>query len=190
VLNGLNRVISVGVEPDKCLDWEMYGDENEPMRIGYGYDIHRLVEGRPLVLGGVVIPCEFGLDGHSDADCLTHALADAIFGALSLPDIGHWFPNTDPSIRGIDSRKILEKAVQEAVTRGWTVGNVDCVVVAEHPRIGPHLDAMRASLSATMGIRPDQVGVKATTNERVGDIGRGLAIAAHAICLLKSVCDV
>lgn len=154
------------------------------MRIGYGYDIHRLVVGRPLVLGGVTIPCEVGLEGHSDADCLTHALADSIFGALALPDIGHWFPNTDPSIQGIDSCKILKKAVQEANLRGWVIGNVDCVVIAERPRIGAFLDAMKTSLSATMGIRPDQVGVKATTNEKVGDIGKGLAIAAHATCLL------
>jgi len=146
------------------------------MRIGYGYDIHRLIVDRPLVLGGVAIPCEVGLEGHSDADCLTHALA--------LPDIGHWFPNTDQSIQGIGSRKILEKAVQEANLRGWVIGNVDCVVIAERPRIGAFLDAMKTSLSATMSIRPDQVGVKATTNEKVGDIGKGLAIAAHATCLL------
>lgn len=154
------------------------------MRIGYGYDIHRLVVGRPLVLGGVDIPCEVGLDGHSDADCLTHALSDAVFGALALPDIGHWFPNTDPDIRGIDSRRILEKAIHEAMVRGWMVGNVDCVIIAERPKISPYLDTMKESLSATMGIRPDQVGIKATTNEKVGDIGKGHAIAAHATCLL------
>lgn len=161
--------------------------ENRPMRIGYGYDIHRLVVGRPLVLGGVDIPCEVGLDGHSDADCLTHALADAIFGALALPDIGHWFSNTDPSIRGMDSRRILEKAVQEAEGRGWMIGNVDCVIIAERPKISPYLNDMKASLSVTMGIRPDQVGIKATTNEKVGDIGKGLAIASHATCLLMPV---
>ncbi len=139
------------------------------------------------MLGGVDIPCEVGLDGHSDADCLTHALADAVFGALALPDIGHWFPNTDPAIRGMSSIRILEKAIYEAGLRDWIVGNVDCVIIAERPKIAPYLDAMKATLSATMGVRPDQVGIKATTNEKVGDIGKGLAIAAHATCLLLPV---
>jgi 2-C-methyl-D-erythritol 2,4-cyclodiphosphate synthase len=154
------------------------------MRIGFGYDIHRTMEGRPMILGGVRMECSFGLDGHSDADCLTHALADAILGALALPDIGHYFPNNDPSIAGMDSQRILAKAVEEARRLGFRVGNVDCTVVAEQPKIQPYLSAMRERLAATLQVAPSAVGIKATTNERVDEIGKGLAIAAHAVCML------
>jgi 2-C-methyl-D-erythritol 2,4-cyclodiphosphate synthase len=154
------------------------------MRIGFGYDIHRTMEGRPMILGGVRMECSFGLDGHSDADCLTHALADAILGALALPDIGHYFPNNDPSIAGMDSQRILAKAVEEAGRLGFRVGNVDCTVVAEQPKIQPYLSAMRERLAATLQVDPSAVGIKATTNERVDEIGKGLAIAAHAVCML------
>jgi 2-C-methyl-D-erythritol 2,4-cyclodiphosphate synthase len=155
-----------------------------PFRVGLGYDIHRLVSGRKLILGGVEISADFGLDGHSDADVLTHALADAILGALALPDIGHFFPNTDPAIRGIDSQEILRRAVAEAKTRGYQVGNVDIALLAERPKLAPHIPAMKARLAASLGVTPAEVGVKATTNEGCDTVGAGQAIAAHAVVLL------
>lgn len=155
-----------------------------PFRIGLGYDIHQLADGRKLVLGGVDIPHDRGLDGHSDADCLTHALSDAILGALGLPDIGHFFPNTDPRYKGMDSQDILKKAVEEAHSRGYRVGNCDIALIAEEPKIAPHLDAMKAALAASMRIAVTEVGLKATTNEKIGDLGRAMGIAAHAVVLL------
>jgi len=155
-----------------------------PFRIGLGYDIHRLVAGRKLILGGVEIPSDVGLDGHSDADALTHALADAVLGALALPDIGHFFPNTDPQYRGMDSQEILRRAVAEAKTRGYKVGNVDIAVLAERPRLAPHIVKMKARLAATLGVTVEDVGLKATTNEGCDTIGEGDAIAAHAVVLL------
>jgi 2-C-methyl-D-erythritol 2,4-cyclodiphosphate synthase len=155
------------------------------LRIGHGYDIHRLVEGRRLVLGGVVIPCNKGLDGHSDADCLTHALADAILGALALPDIGHYFPNTDETIAGIDSQKILAKAMKEATARGYVVLNADLSIIAQEPKILPYREAMREVLAKTLGVLSECVGIKATTNEGMDDLGKGLGIAAHAVVLLQ-----
>ncbi len=154
------------------------------MRVGIGYDIHRTCEGRALVLGGVEIPCDFGLEGHSDADCLSHAIADAILGALGLPDIGHFFPPTDDSIKGIDSQLIIQRAVAEADSKGFRVGNVDTMLVAERPKIQPFLPEMKAMLAASLKVDEDCVGVKATTNEKSDDIGQGLAIAAHAVCVL------
>ena len=156
------------------------------MRIGHGYDIHAFAAdpARPLVLGGVTLPDRPGLDGHSDADVVTHALADAILGALALPDIGHFFPNTDASIAGIDSQKILARAVEEAHRKGLRVGNVDLSIIAERPKIGPHLDAMKSRLAQTLGVTPEDVGIKATTNEKIGALGRGDGIAAHAVVLL------
>jgi 2-C-methyl-D-erythritol 2,4-cyclodiphosphate synthase len=154
------------------------------MRIGFGYDIHRTCQGRPLVLGGVEIPCGFGLEGHSDADCLSHAIADAILGALALPDIGYYFPPSDASIRGIDSQRIVQRAVAEARQLGYAVGNVDAMLVAERPRIQPHLVRMKERLATSLGVGTDRVGIKATTNEGCDDIGKGLAIAAHAVVLL------
>lgn len=154
------------------------------MRIGIGYDIHRFAEGRRLVLGGVEIPHSRGLEGHSDADCLTHALADAVLGALGLPDIGHFFPNSDPSIAGINSQRILARAVGEAKTRGYRVGNADLAIIAEEPKLASHLGAMKSVLAASMEVGIDAVGIKATTNEGIGDLGRGAGIAAHAVVLL------
>ncbi|OHE72999.1 MAG: 2-C-methyl-D-erythritol 2,4-cyclodiphosphate synthase [Verrucomicrobia bacterium GWC2_42_7] len=154
------------------------------MKIGFGYDIHRLVEGRQLVLGGVKIAYSMGLEGHSDADCLTHALADAILGALGLPDIGHYFPPSNQEIKGIDSQIILAKAVEEATSAGYILGNVDITVVAEHPKIAPYIPEMKKKLSEPLLIPPNCIGIKATTNEKIGDIGKGLAIAAYATCLL------
>lgn len=153
-------------------------------RVGHGYDIHRLSPGRRLVLGGVHIPFGKGLEGHSDADCLTHAIADAILGAAGLPDIGHYFPDNDPATEGIDSQKILERAAREAAQRGFHVENVDAVLIAEEPMLAPHIPAMQQRLAKTLGIDADAVGIKATTNEKLGEIGRGEAIAASAVCLL------
>lgn len=154
------------------------------MKIGFGYDIHRFSHDRKLVLGGVEIPYQMGLEGHSDADCLTHAISDAILGALGLPDIGHFFPNDDPAIEGIDSQKILARAVEEASKANLQIGNLDCTLVAEKPKMAPYLDAMKATLAATMGITPGQIGIKATTNEGLGAIGAGSGIAAYAVVLL------
>ncbi len=153
-------------------------------RIGHGYDIHRIVPGRPLVLGGVKFEADFGLDGHSDADCVTHAICDAILGAAALPDIGHLFPNTDPAYRGIDSQLLLQRVVAEIRKLGFDLVNIDATVIAEKPKIAPRLADMKAALARSTGLLPDEVGLKATTNEGVGDLGRGVAIAAHAVALL------
>ena len=154
------------------------------MRIGTGYDIHRLVEDRRLVLGGVEIPYHKGLLGHSDADVLSHAIADAILGAAGLHDIGHFFPDTDPKLEGIDSQIILRKAIAEISHLGYKLQNVDSTLIAQEPKIGPHINSMKRVLSNSLGVTEDSIGIKATTNEGVGDIGKGLAIAAQAACLL------
>jgi 2-C-methyl-D-erythritol 2,4-cyclodiphosphate synthase len=154
------------------------------LRIGHGYDIHRIVSGRPLVLGGVHFATDYGLDGHSDADCLTHAICDALLGAAGLPDIGHFFPNTDPQWKGVDSQRLLREVVAELARRGYAPINIDSSLVAEKPKIAPHLAAMKSALAASLGLPPDCVGVKATTNEGVDEIGQGLAIAAHAVALI------
>lgn len=153
-------------------------------RIGHGYDIHRIVAGRPLVLGGVRFEADYGLDGHSDADCLTHAICDAILGAAALPDIGHFFPNTDPAYRNIDSQELLRRVVAEVTKLGFDVINLDATLIAEKPKIAPRLAEMKAALARSTGLALDEIGLKATTNEGVGDLGRGLAIAAHAVALL------
>lgn len=157
------------------------------MRIGHGYDIHRLVPGRPLVLGGVRFETDYGLEGHSDADCLTHAICDALLGAAGLPDIGHFFPNTDESLRGIDSQLLLQRVIAELARRGWTPVNLDATVIAERPRLLARVPEMKARLAASTGLAIDAIGIKATTNEGVGDLGRGLAIAAHAVALLQRI---
>jgi len=154
------------------------------LRIGHGYDIHRLVPGRRLVLGGVVFDTDYGLDGHSDADCLTHAICDALLGAAGLPDIGHFFPNTDPAYRDIDSQKLLQRVCAELAARDFEIVNLDASVIAEKPRIQPRLADMKTALARSTGLPVDRIGLKATTNEGVGDLGRALAIAAHAVCLL------
>ncbi len=154
-------------------------------RIGHGYDIHRIVAGRPLVLGGVRFDTDFGLDGHSDADCLTHAICDAILGAAALPDIGHFFPNTDPAFKNVDSQLLLQRVRAEVMKLGFDLVNIDATLIAEKPKIAPRLAEMKAALAKSAGLLPDEVGVKATTNEGVGDLGRGLAIAAHAVVLLR-----
>ena len=154
-------------------------------RIGHGYDIHRTIGNRPLVLGGVEIDAPFGLDGHSDADCLTHAICDAILGAAALPDIGHHFPNTDPAFEGADSQVLLRTVMEKVGDLGYSVVNVDATLVAESPKIESHRDTMKGTLARSIGIDPDRIGIKATTNESIDEIGRGLAIAAHAVCLLS-----
>ena len=155
-----------------------------PFRIGHGFDIHRLVEGRDCILGGVKIPHTHGLEGHSDADCLTHALADALLGSMGLPDIGHAFPPSEAKWKGMDSQLILKHAAQEVRKRGYEIANVDVSVIAEAPKIAPHIAAMRAVLSATLEISPDCVGIKATTNEKLGAIGQRQGICTHAVCLV------
>ncbi|WP_375328079.1 2-C-methyl-D-erythritol 2,4-cyclodiphosphate synthase [Microcystis sp. BLCC-F210] len=154
------------------------------IRIGNGYDIHRLVTGRPLILGGVEIAHTVGLLGHSDADVLTHAIMDAMLGALSLGDIGHYFPPTDPQWQGANSLKLLEQVNQLIIDKGWQINNIDSVIVAEKPKMKPHLNAMRTKLAATLNINPEQVGIKATTNEQLGPVGRKEGIAVYAVVLL------
>ncbi len=154
------------------------------IRVGYGYDVHRLEAGRRLVLGGVDIPNEMGLLGHSDADALLHAITDAIIGALALGDIGSHFPDTDPSNKDLDSRIFLRRAVELASDRGYAVGNIDSMVVAERPKLRSHIDGMRAVIASDTGIGEDRVSVKATTSERMGFVGRGEGMAAMATVLL------
>jgi 2-C-methyl-D-erythritol 2,4-cyclodiphosphate synthase len=154
------------------------------LRIGNGYDIHQLVPDRPLILGGISIPHSLGLLGHSDADALTHAIMDALLGALSLGDIGHYFPPTDPQWAGADSQKLLIQVHELIQAQGWRIGNLDTVIVAERPKIKPHIDAMRDRLAASLQIAPNQIGIKATTNEKMDAIGREEGIAAYAVALL------
>jgi 2-C-methyl-D-erythritol 2,4-cyclodiphosphate synthase len=155
-------------------------------RVGLGYDIHPLVAGRPCILGGVNIPSPVGPDGHSDADVLLHAVADAILGAAGLRDIGHYFPNTDASLKGLDSAVIVQKAVAEAKAQGgWMVGNVDIVIIGERPKVMAHVEAMKAKVAEIIGLSPSQVGIKATTNEGMDSIGQGKALAVQAICLIS-----
>ncbi len=154
------------------------------MRIGFGYDVHRFAEGRPLVLGGVVIPSGRGLDGHSDADVLLHAIADAVLGALALGDIGSHFPDTDPAWKGADSVRLLEAVVALAGDRGWAVSNVDATLVMEAPKIRPWVDAMRERTAEALGVATGEVSIKATTSERMGFVGTGEGAAAYAVVLL------
>lgn len=153
-------------------------------RIGYGYDVHRLTEGRPLVLGGVTIPWEKGLLGHSDADVMLHALMDALLGAAALGDIGHLFPDSDQRYRGIDSRKLLRQVAVLLEQAGYAVGNVDVTLVAQRPKIAPYIDDMRTNIAADLGVSITRVSVKATTEEGLGFTGTGEGMAAHAVALL------
>lgn len=155
------------------------------LRIGHGYDIHRIVPGRAMVLGGVKFDVDYGLDGHSDADCLTHAICDALLGAAGLPDIGHFFPNTDAAYKNIDSQILLGRVVAALRERGFSLVNIDASLVAEKPKVYPRLNDIKAALAKTTGLASADIGVKATTNEGVDEIGRGLAIAAHAVCLIE-----
>jgi 2-C-methyl-D-erythritol 2,4-cyclodiphosphate synthase len=154
------------------------------MRIGTGFDVHAFAEGRALVLGGVTIAHTRGLAGHSDADVLLHAIADALLGALALGDLGAHFPDGDPRWKGADSRDLLRHVVSLVAARGWAIGNVDATVIAQAPRIAPHVPAMRANVAADLGCAPDRVSIKATTTERLGFTGREEGIAAEAVVLL------
>ena len=155
------------------------------MRVGHGYDVHRLTSGRALVLGGVTIPYERGLLGHSDADVLTHAVMDALLGAAALGDIGALFPDTDPAYAGADSVGLLRRVRAVLAQNGWTASNVDVTVLCQAPKLAPHIPAMRENLAAALGIPARDVSVKATTEEGLGFTGRGEGIAAHCVCLLR-----
>lgn len=156
------------------------------MRIGHGYDVHKLVEGRKLILGGVEVPHTLGLLGHSDADVLTHAVMDALLGAAALGDIGQHFPDTDPQYEGVSSLALLAHVMELLKGQGYRVGNVDATLLAQAPKLAPHIPAMRESLARAMGVDVSQVSVKATTEEGLGFTGRKEAIAAHAVTLLLS----
>ncbi len=154
------------------------------IRIGNGYDIHQLVADRPLILGGVTIPHTLGLLGHSDADVLTHAIMDALLGALAMGDIGHYFPPSDPKWKGADSLLLLKQVLSLIESQGWNIGNIDSTIVAEQPKLKPHLKSMRSTLAQTMAIEMDQISIKATTNEKLGPPGREEGICAYAVVLL------
>lgn len=155
------------------------------LRVGHGYDVHRLVEGRALILGGVTVPFDRGLLGHSDADVLTHAVMDALLGAAALGDIGKLFPDSDAAYAGADSIALLERVTALLREHGWQVGNVDATVVAQAPRLAPHIPDMRRRLAEAMGLDEDCVSVKATTEERLGFTGSGEGMAAHAVALIE-----
>ena len=155
-----------------------------PYRIGHGYDVHRLVTGRPLILGGVTVPYEKGLDGHSDADVLLHAITDALLGAAALGDIGKLYPDTDDRFLGIDSLILLKDSCERLSALGYTVGNIDATVIAQRPKLAPFIQEMRRNIADTLQIPVDAVNVKATTEEHLGFTGNGDGIAAHAVALL------
>jgi 2-C-methyl-D-erythritol 2,4-cyclodiphosphate synthase len=155
------------------------------IRVGEGWDTHQLVAGRPLVLGGVTIPHSHGLLGHSDADALLHAITDALFGAAGLGDIGRHFPDTDPAFKGADSLVLLAEAAQRVRAQGWQIANVDSTIVAQAPKMAPHIAAMRACIAQALGIDAGDVNVKAKTAEKMGPVGEGRAIEARAVCLLR-----
>lgn len=157
------------------------------LRIGSGYDVHRLVEGRRCIVCGVEIPHSLGLLGHSDADVALHALADAMLGAVALGDIGHLFPDTDERWRGADSRMLLRQVTDELRRRGWAVGNADITIIAQAPKMAPHIPQMRANVAADLGVEIEAVSVKATTTERLGFTGRGEGIAAQAVCMVYKI---
>lgn len=156
-------------------------------RIGHGYDVHKLVEGRRCVVGGVEFPSALGLLGHSDADVLSHAIADSILGAAALPDIGFFFPPSDDSCKDIDSQEIVKRAVAEIGKLGYRVVNVDSSLIAETPKMLPHIPAMKEVLARSLGVSPEDVGIKATTNEKMGWEGRKEGIGAHAVCLIEKI---
>ena len=157
------------------------------MRIGHGYDVHKLVEGRKLILGGVEIPYEKGLLGHSDADVLTHALMDALLGAAALGDIGKLFPDNDDRFLGADSIELLREVTRVIREHGYTVGNIDCTVIAQRPKLAPFIDTMRSNIAGVLETDVSNISVKATTEERLGFTGSGEGIAAHAVCLIQRV---
>lgn len=153
-------------------------------RIGFGFDTHRLVEGRPLVIGGLTIPHEKGLLGHSDADVLLHAICDALLGAANLRDIGYHFPDTDPEWKGADSRKFLRGTLRLLEEKGYRPGNIDCTIVAEAPKMNPHVPAMQAIIAEDLRIDPDRISIKATRNEKMDAVGKGEGIRVYAVALI------
>lgn len=155
------------------------------IRVGFGFDVHQLVEGRELWLGGVLIPHSVGALGHSDADVLLHAICDALLGAVALGDIGQHFPDTDPRWKGADSKVLLGAVVQLLKEKGWHVGNVDCTLILERPKIMPHVTAMRETIAPLLGVAIDAISIKATTSEKMGYIGRAEGVAAHAVALVE-----
>ena len=157
------------------------------MRIGHGYDVHRLVEGRDLILGGVKIPYEKGLLGHSDADVLLHAVSDALLGAAGLGDIGRHFPDTDPQYTGADSLELLRQVYRKISEKGYRVGNIDVTMIAQKPKLKDYIPQMQANIAAAVGTAPDRVNVKATTEEKLGFTGTGEGMACHAVCLLEEI---
>lgn len=155
------------------------------MRVGFGYDVHRLVQGRPLILGGIPVDYPEGLDGHSDADVLLHAITDAILGAAAMGDIGSHFPDTDPAFKDADSMELLQEIVHRVSQEGFRLVNVDATVAAQEPKLRPYIDAMRSNIARGTGLSVDAVSVKATTTERLGFVGIGQGMAAYAVCLLE-----
>ena len=157
------------------------------MRIGHGYDVHRLIEGRDLILGGVKIPYELGLQGHSDADVLLHAVMDALLGAAALRDIGYHFPDTDPAYKGADSRALLREVGKKITAAGYKVGNIDVTMIAQKPKLKDYIPTMMANIAADLQINENQVNVKATTEEKLGFTGDGSGMSCHAVCLLEAL---
>jgi 2-C-methyl-D-erythritol 2,4-cyclodiphosphate synthase len=155
------------------------------LRVGIGYDSHRLVEGRPLIIGGVLVPFDKGLFGHSDGDVLLHAIGDAICGAAGLPDIGQLFPDTDPEWKNADSWRLLRGIADRATEQNWRVVNIDCVLIAQSPKISPHVADMKARISSALSVDVNAVNVKGKTAENMGALGEGLGMEAHAVCLLQ-----
>ncbi len=157
------------------------------MRIGHGYDVHKLVEGRPLILGGVEIPYERGLLGHSDADVLLHSVMDALLGAAGLGDIGRHFPDTDPAYKGADSMELLKAVGKKIAARGYRVGNVDVTMIAQRPKLKDYIGVMEANISEALGVSRGRINVKATTEEHLGFTGEGLGMSCHAVCILEEI---
>lgn len=157
------------------------------MRIGHGFDVHRMVPDRKLILGGIEIPYELGLLGHSDADVLAHALMDAMLGACAMGDIGHLFPDNDDRFLGADSMKLLEEVTRVTAEKGWQLGNCDVTVICQKPKLAPYIDEMRENLADIIGVEPCQISVKATTTEKLGFTGRGEGIAAEAVCIMTRI---
>ncbi len=184
VVEGSERNLKITRPGDLQVAAALLGEE-VPMRIGHGFDAHRLVAGRKLILGGVTIDFELGLDGHSDADVVAHALTDALLGALGAGDIGRHFPDSDPAYKGIDSLLLLVRVVQLAEERGFCLGNADLTIVCQRPRLAPHLAAMQTNLARACRVEPGAINIKATTTEKMGYTGRGEGISAHAVVLLK-----
>ena len=185
LVEGDPRNIKITSERDLSIARRLLGETMMTGRVGFGYDVHRLVEGRPLVLGGIRIPHDRGLAGHSDADAVCHALADAILGAAASGDIGHHFPDTDPRWKGASSIELLRAVVDLVRSRGFVVVNLDVVVVAERPKIGPYADRMCEAVASAVGIEPDAVSIKSKTNEGMDATGRGEAIATHAVAMVR-----